>query len=1054
MDNVRLLRNPDIYGSKIVFSYAGDLWLVDTTGGDAERLTSHPGIETDPFFSPDGKWIAFTGQYDGNTDVYIIPSKGGEPKRLTYHPRADQVVGWDNTGKFILFSSPRESYSRFTKIFKVSINGGLPESLPMPMAWLGAMSNDGNFFAYTSLSNRQSFNTWRRYRGGHAPFIWLFNLTNNTAQRITNDNSNNTYPKWLGNNIIFLSDRTKVMNLYSYNPKTNKINELTNYTGADIKTFGCDNNLIVFEREGYLHILNPKTKKIKKLTININADIYNIRPKYVKANIFSGAISPNGKRAVFEARGEIVTVPYEHGDIRNLSNTTNKMERLPKWSPDGKKIAYFGEHNNKYALIITDQKGEKKEIIPLKTNAYYNLIKWSPDSKKILYITHDQKLYYIDLVTKKIKLIDIENKQLTNIFADWSPDNKWIVYTKTGKNKLRALHLYSLKKDKSYQITDGLSDATNPVFDKTGKYIYFAASTNTAFDLGWVDLSQYPYQPTNSLYLIVLSKNQVSPFKPVSDEENTKPEKKDKKDDKNKKKNNINLQIDIDNIQDRIVALPLSDGVYSMLQAVKDKLYFIKNVGDVRNGAPRLTRSDLYSFDLKKKKEKLECKNINYYEISANNKKILYVKNKAWFIGDLTQNIEKSAKKLKTNQIEVLIDPQKEYKQMLYEAWRINKLYFYDPGMHGQNWDSIWTYYKEYVPYIAHRKDLNYVIGQMIGELCVGHAYVGGGLYPETKHIPCGLLGADYEIANGLYRIKKIYKGENWNPDLRSPLTEPGINIKEGDYILEVNGKKVEATKNIYSYFIKTAGVQTRIKVSKTPDGKNAKEYTVVPISNETNLRNREWMDNNRKIVEKLSNGKLGYVYLPNTSVQGYINFMRYYFSNLDKEGMIIDERFNGGGYAADNIIDLLSRKLLNYWVGRWGDYGKTPEALVEGPKVMIINEYAGSGGDALPYYFKKLKLGKLVGKRTWGGLVGIIGYPHLMDGGYVTAPNIAIVDTDGKFAVENVGVSPDIEVEFDPASVIKGHDPQLEKAVETALEELKKHPVKKFKREDFPRGR
>ena len=1067
IEDARLLRSPDINGNNIVFTYGGDLWTVTTDGGNAIRLTSHPGIESNPYYSPDGKWIAFTGIYDGNTDVYVIPSEGGIPRRLTFHPDFDSATGWSGDGKYVIFSTIRESHNRFLKMFKVPVDGGMPEAMPMPMAWLGSMSPDNKYYAYTSLSNRQSFYTWRRYRGGNAPFIWIFNFADNSVKQIPHPNCNDSFPRWMGKDVFFLSDRDRVMNLYTYNTDSGEVNKITNFTGADIKTFGAGNGRVVIEHEGYLHLVNPETKEIKKLAINIPGDLQTVRPGFKKAGrlIFNAALSPTGKRAVFEARGEIVTVPAEKGDVRNLTNTVDKVERTPAWSPDGEKIAYFGEYNNKYALFITNQTGmEKPEIIEMPEDVYYYQLTWSPDSKKVLYTDHDQNIYYMDLATKKPVKISTDPRLLVAMYAVWSPDSNWIAYTKTGPNELRSVYLYSLKTGTSHQITDAMSDAYSPVFDREGKYLFFAASTNKAFDIAWVDLTALPHEWVSNIYLAVLSADEPSPFKPESDEETKIGDKKDddkskdNKKDKDKKKEDKpkETKIDLQGISDRIIAVDVPPRTYAMLESADNgKLLFAEEVR-TQLGEMRTRRNfNLHAYDMKKREDETVLTGIDFYVVSADGKKILYNKDQfQWVIADAGAKPEPGKGMLNTEAIEVYTDPAAEWRQILYEAWHINKVYFYDPGMHGQDWPAVWKQYEKYLPYVSHRDDVNYLIAQMIGELCIGHAYVGGGFYPEVDRVPGGLLGADFEIQNGLYKFKKIYAGENWNPELRSPLTEPGIQVNEGDYLLEVNGKPVTDAANIYSFFEKTAGKQVVIKVNSKPEKTGAKTFTVVPIPNERMLRMREWIEENRKKVEKQSGGKVGYVYLPNTAGAGYTFFNRYFFAHIDKQGVVLDERFNGGGFAADYIIDLLNRPFLNYWISRKGLEGWTPHAAIQGPKCMIINEYAGSGGDAMPYYFRKRGIGKLVGKRTWGGLVGITGYPPLMDGGFVTSPSVGFVSEEGEFSVENEGVAPDIEVEYTPALVIQGKDPQLEKAVEVVLDEIKAKPQPKFKHKGYPRGR
>jgi len=1069
INDARLLRSPDISGDKIVFVYGGDLWTVSTKGGIAAKLTSHPGIESNPFFSPDGKWIAFSGEYDGNTDVFIIPSEGGMPVRLTYHPSADVVTGWSADGKKVVFSSTRNSINRrMPQMLEISIQGGLAAQLPLPSAYYGEYSPDGKYYAYTPLPN--AFTTWRRYRGGEAPYVIIFNTADNSIKKVVRKDSNDTYPQWMGNDIVFLSDRDRVMNLYSCDLKTDALKQLTSFTGPDIKTWGTDGKQIVYEREGYLNLLDPKTGKSVKLTINVPDEALNTRGHFVNVqkNIFEYDISPSGKRALFSARGEILTVPEKKGDIRNITRTPSVMERSATWSPDGKKIAYFSEYKGEYALFITDQEGNQKpEIIELDENAYYKNPIWSPDSKKLLFGDSRLSLNYIDLDSKKtVKVVsDAYFKGFGDytLTAAWSPDSSWIAYSSLMDNFFHQVFLFSLKDGKSYPLSDGMSDAHSPAFDKNGKYLYFAASTNMSLDVAWADMSEYPNNPTSSLYVVVLPADEASPFKPESDDEKLAADEKkdgkdaDKKNDKDKDKKDKKddkeevkpIKVDIDGIRNRIVAIPVPAGEYVLLLTGEEgKLYYLELIRpDFKN--------NLHCYDMKERKDEVILEGINGYVISADGKKMLYsAVRDDYFIVDAGKKPKPGDGKLPVAGMEVYSEPKTEWGQMLYEAWRIHREFFYDPGMHGQDWDAIWNQYKVYIPYISHRNDLNYLIGMINGELCVGHAYVFAGEFPNVETVPGGLLGADYEIADGLYKIKKIYRGENWNPDLRSPLTEPGVNVKEGDYLLEVNGQLVKGTDSIYSFFQKTSGKQVTMKINSKPVMEGARIVTVVPVANEASLRHREWIEENRKKVEAMSGGKIGYVYLPDTSVPGFTYFARYYFAHLDKKAVVVDERFNGGGYAADYIVDHLDRPLLNYWKSRYGKPQWSPTAAIFGPKAMIINEWAGSGGDALPFYFKKRGIGPLIGKRTWGGLVGISGYPVLMDGGGITSPTIGYVSEEGEFGIENYGVAPDIEVEITPADYIAGRDTQLEKAVQVLMDELKKNPPKEFKPGPYPRGR
>ncbi len=1079
ISDARLLRMPDIHGNRIVFSYAGDLWTVGTEGGTAVHLTSHPGAETWPRFSPDGQWIAFSGQYDGNTDVYIVPAGGGEPRRLTYHPGADTIVGWTPDGKSVLFSSGRQSFSRFARIFMISVQGGLPKQLPLPTGYWGDYSGDGQLFAYTPLPN--AFDTWRRYRGGLAPYIWIFNPKDASVKKVPHTTASDTFPHWRGDEVLFLSDRDRVVNLYAYSPKGDKLRQVTRFTGVDIKTYGTDGKEVVIERDGCLHLLNPSSGEAKKLTIDIPAEAINTRPRFVNVanTIFDWDISPSGKRLVMEARGEILTVPAEKGDPRNLTNTVDAVERAPAWSPDGEKIAYFGEQDGEYALQIADQKGfDRPRIIPFANPGYYSAIVWSPDSKKIAFKDNRLNLWILDLAAEKAEPVKVDTNTYFNFYSDlnpsWSPDGQWIAYDKLLDNFLHAVFLYSVADKKTWQITDGLSDAVLPVFDKNGKYLYFLASTNVAERVAWLDMTSIIADPTSSIYAVVLSADEASPFKPESDEEKAKEAEKAKNGDKPKddkaeakaadaktgekdaksdekpaeKKDEKVTRIDIDGIGQRIVAVDVPDRPYSGLRAGGEGKFFYLERNPAGEGFL------LHRYDVAKRKDDTLLTGINEFTVSADGKKLGYRQKAGFFIVDAEGSPKPGDGRLKTDGLEVWSDPVREWRQMLFEAWRINREWFYDPGMHGQDWPKIWEQYEAWLPYVAHREDLNYVIGMMIGELAVGHAYVRGGEMPRLDSVPGGLLGADYEIADGRYRIAKIYKGENWNPDLRAPLTEPGVKAHAGDYILAVNGRPLSGADNIHAFFLKTADKQVRLRLNSQPADEGAWEVTVVPVRDETALRYREWLEHNRETVDKLSGGRLGYVFLPNTSGQGFVNFNRYYFAQREKEGMVVDERFNGGGLIADYYIDFLNRPLTTWWLHRFGKNTSSPFGSVYGPKVLIINEWAGSGGDAFPYLFRLSGSGKMVGKRTWGGLVGITGYPPLMDGGMVTSPSISIVSKEGKFVVENEGVAPDFEVDITPADFIAGRDPQLEKAVAVALEELKLNPVPKFHHDPFPRGR
>ena len=1042
-----LLRNPSISNGKIAFAYASDIWIVNKDGSNPLRLTVNPDAEFDPVISPDGKWVAFTGNYDGNNDVYVVPATGGMPKRLTYHPASDVVKGWwkDN----VIYASSKETpTTRYGKLYMVNITTGDDVSLPMPEASQACISPDGKFIAYIKNPDltdaNRNYRPFNLYRGGLMPAIWIFNKNTYDIEEIPGSKgNNNTRPVWLPDGkIYFLSDRdNKINNIYCFDSKTKEVKKITSFSDYNVKTLQGYDDELVFEQAGRIHEMNPTAGTDKTISITLNGDLIAERPHWVDGSKFIRDIdiSPTGIRAVVETRGEIVTIPVDKGDIRNLTNSSGTHERSPSWSPDGKYIAYFSDRDGEYDLRLRDQKGEKEEIkIDLGDgNFYYNPI-WSNDSKKIVYSDKHLRLHFIDLADKKPVLIASDTYDRPDAFfsASWSPDNKWIAYNRKLKNNLRAIFIFNVDDRKSYQVTDGMSEAAYPVFSKDGKYLFFTASTNYGRSAGWLDMSSYEVPVRNSIYAVVLDKDNPSPLMPQSDEELVKDTDSASARKAIVKQAGKFTNIDLEHIDQRIVALNLPEKFYSNLQCQQDgKLFFIQN--DPGGGS-----SALMVYDIDKRKADTYMNGVSNFRISADGKKLLYNAGDIYGIVSVQAKPAINDGKLKMETIKLWVDPQKEWAQIFHETWRIERDFFYVSNMHGADWNTIKTKYEKFLPYVAHREDLSYLLNQMMAELVIGHNYVSAGDYPSSVSVNVGLLGADYEVKDGRYQFKKIYQGLNWNPSFKSPLTQPGINIKEGDYLLAVNGIPLDLKMNVFSLFQNTAGKQTRILVNNQPNVQGAKEFIVVPEPNDNNLRLMNWVEENRRKVSELSNGKLAYVYLPNTAGDGYTFFNRYYYSQLDKQGVIVDERFNGGGSAADYIVDALGRKVTNYWKNRDGDIMKTPEAVIDGPMAMITNGYAGSGGDLLPFLFRTKKLGPLVGTTTHGILVGIYNYPVLMDGGSITAPRLGIFSTDGKWIIENEGVAPDIEVEQTPKEVINGHDPQLEKAVEIVMKEVKDKPA------------
>lgn len=1086
-DNPLLMRTPTLNKTHIVFSYAGDLWAVGRDGGEASRLTTGVGREFSPLFSPNGQWIAFTGEYDGNVDIYVMPASGGVPRRLTYHPGADQLSGWTPDGKSVLFVSGRSAETgRTAQLFTMAVDGVHPTPVPLPMAYEGSYSADGARLAYVPLP--RSFNAWKRYRGGTATPVFIANLSDSSIEKIPRTDSNDFNPMWpAGENrkIYFLSDRDGAITLFSYDTGSKKVTQAIDNQGLDIKSASASTgggpDTIVYEQFGSLNLYDVSSGRTKRVGVTINADIPSVRPKYEKVGerILNSALSPTGARAIFEARGEIITVPAEKGDVRNLTNTTGVADRDPAWSPDGKWIAYFSDESGEYALHLRQQSGmgEVKKINLGNPPSFFYSPTWSPDSKKISFADKRLNLWYVDIDKGTPIKVDTSRRGF-GFNASWSPDSRWIAYTKPLESWYSAVFIYSIEEAKSQQVTDGLSDASSAAFDKNGKHLYFMASTDIGPRISGFDMSSYPHQPTRSTYVVVLKKTDPSPLAPESDEEKIADEKKgeapsnkaadsDPKADPataaaqpspkpDDKKAPPRVTIDFDRISQRILALPIPARNFVGLATAKANTIFLF---EVLPPSPGVTGITLHKFDMEKRKLEKVLDGLRSFDLSANGEKMLFrqaappttTTGDNWFIVSTTQPIKPGEGKIKTEDMEVYVDPKAEWQQMYREAWRIQRDFFYDPNHHGLDLKATARRYEPYLAALTHRADLSYLFQEMFGELTVGHLYVQGGDVADPKRVPGGLLGADYAIENGRYRFAKIYDGENWNPQLRAPLTQPGVNVQPGEYLLAVNGRNLTVTENVYSFFQNTANKQVVIRVGPNPDGAGSREVTVVPVANEGGLRTLAWIEGNRRKVDQMSGGKLAYVWLPDTAGGGYTNFNRYYFAQLHKQGAVIDERFNGGGSAADYIIDYLRKPLNSYWAVRDGEDFRQPFGTLPGPKVMIINEYAGSGGDYMPWMFRRHSIGPLIGKRTWGGLVGIGGYPVLIDGGSVTAPLFAFYSPEGEWEVENRGVSPDIEVEMDPKAWRQGRDPQLEKAVEVAMAALQKNPPKPTKRPAYP---
>jgi tricorn protease len=1032
----RLLRQPTVSETSIAFAYANDLWVVPRTGGAARRLTTFPGSETDPHFSPDGSLIAFSAQYDGNPDVFVVSTSGGAPTRLTWHPGGDVVRGWAPDGSRVVFASGRTTAPvPYSMLWTVSVNGGMADPMLLPRAYAGEHSPDGSRFAYQELSRPNT--QWRNYRGGQTQPIRVIELDDAEVEKLPWDNSNDSDPVWIGNTVYFLSDRDWAINLYAYDMESRSLEQLTRFVDYDVKNLDAGGGVLVFEQAGQIHLYDPATRTSSAVDIRVHGDFPWLRPHWesVGRALRNPELSPSGARAVFEARGEIVTVPAEKGDYRNLTNTPGTADRTPSWSADGEHIAWFSDASGEYRLMIGDQKGlETPREIELPNPTFYYTPSWSPDSKYITFTDADLNLWYAIVESGNVTRIDTDQFAHPQRTMDpvWSPDSKWIAYAKRLDSQFHAVFAYSLDQGESHQLTDGLSDALSPAWDKSGKYLYFMASTDFGLNVGWLDMTSYERPVERGIYLAVLRADEPSPLLPESDEEEPKEEEgegEEQADDEDQQ-DDATVRIDLAGFDQRILAIDVPERNYVGIIAGPEGVIFYAEPRQNEQGFV------LHRYDLEEREAEPFLEGIQAATISADGKKLLYSANGQWGIVATDAGKKNVGDGKIDTGVRMKVDPRAEWQQMFREAWRFQRDYLYVENTHGADWEAVWERYHPWLEHVAHRSDFTYLLRNLAGELSIGHSYAFGGDFPDVETVPIGLLGADVEIDQGRYRLTRIYTGENWNPDLRAPLSAPGIDVSVGDYVMAVNGADVVGPVNFYSYFEGTADRQTVLAVNDRPSMDGARTVTVVPVPNEVQLRRRAWVEGNRRRVDELSGGRLAYVWLPNTATAGYDYFNRYYFAQQHKQGAVIDERFNGGGSAADYMVELMGRRLTGFFNNPIGDRKpwRNPNAGIFGPKVMIINESAGSGGDLLPYMFRELGIGPLVGTRTWGGLVGIWDVPPLVDGGLITAPRGGFYNLAGEWDVENEGVAPDIEVEQTPAIVNDGHDPQLERAVEEAL--------------------
>jgi tricorn protease len=1071
-----LLRNPALSQDRIAFLYADDIWTVAREGGEARRLTSAGNVSEGPYFSPDHTQIAYSTRNRGLTDVYVVNAEGGVPRRLTWEPTGSSAAGWTPDGKEVLFTSAHSSYSDFPRLYRVRADGiGPAQALRLPSAAEGSFSEDGNTLAYVPVAQWQA--AWKRYRGGQTTPIWLVNMKTLEVEKIPRENSNDSHPVWTGGTVYFLSDRNGPVSLFSYDTSTKQVQELVANHGFDLKTVSAGPGALVYEQFGSLHLYDLGSHQEHAVPVTIRGDLPELVPHLAKVaakEVQTVAVSPTGERILAEARGDIFTVPAEKGDTRNLTRTPGSAERDPAWSPDGKSIAYFSDASGEYQLYVRDQDGiQPPKVIDLGPDAsFFYAPHWSPDAKHIAYTDKHLRIWYVDVAGGKPVKVDTGLRGGFGAASEisWSPDSQWIAYTRDLESQMQAVFFYSLATHSSRQITDGMSNAAHPVFDAGGNYLYFAASTNNGPSDAGIDLSSLDRATNSSVYVVVLSQKGASPVPPESDDENKKKDDdakkgensgdkqdadKDKSTDKDKgegKKKRPEKPkptvIDLAGIGNRILSLPIPARNYVDLSVGKTGVLFLAEgsaVGRASDADGSPVRA-LWRFTTEKRLTEELLSGLTAYKVSFDGEKLFYTRQDNWFlapVADLKPGSPDAApgKPVNNGAMFAVLDPRAEWKQMYRETWHLQRDFLYDPHTHGLDLAKIQAKYQPYLDGLASRDEFTYLCVEMLGEVQIGHMFVSGPRGPDDAPKP-GLLGADYAIDHNRYKFAKIYNGQNWTPSLTAPLTLPGINIIEGDYLIAVNGRELHATDNIDAFFDGSAGKQTVLRVSRNAEGVDGRDVTVVPADSEHGLRNLDWIDSNRHKVDELSGGKIAYIYMPNTAGAGYTNFNRYFYAQLDKQAVVLDERYNEGGFIADYIVNVLGQKRLSGAIERNGKPVHDPEGAIFGPKVMIINQSAGSGGDAMPWYFRKANLGTLVGVRTWGGLVGIGGYPLLIDGGFVTAPRYAIYGLKGEWEVEGHGIPPDVEVQELPKDVAAGHDAQLERAVSIALEQLKDHPV------------
>ncbi|WP_228527840.1 S41 family peptidase [Pararhodonellum marinum] len=1049
-NGTRLLQQPDVSQSHIAFVYGADIWLTGLQGGEAKRLTSTAAIEKNPKFSPDGNQIAFSSNRTGTFAVYVVSVEGGTPRQLTWHPSSANVVGWTPDGTHILYETNRDTAPvGFSRLWKVPLDGGPSEVFPLPRGVRAAYLGEDKMVV-EPISRWDV--TWRAYRGGQNTSLIITDLNDLSEIMIPNERTTDIHPVVLNGKVFFLSDRNWVTNVWSYDPANETLVQETEFEGSDIMWLSGNGEQLIYEKDGMLYLFDPQQKNSKQIEIEVKGDFPWAEPRLenVTSRATNASLSPNGKRILLEARGEIFTVPVEDGSPRNLSRSSDAADRNPIWSPKGDQVVWFSDEGGKgYQLMIADQEGlEDQKKVSLGEAKMVWEPTWSPDGKSIAFVDNKVYLKILDVASGEIKTIDSGgiNIERGNMKLEWSPDSQWLSYSKTGPNMFRRIYLWSMEKNETKPVTNNLADSFSATWDASGKYLYFLASTNLALGSGWANTSSISAEPEHAAYLIVLSKEEKTPFPLKSDEEE--PKKEDpEKDKKEKEEGEVKVKIDWEGIEERTLSLSIPVKPYNFILAGKKGTAFI---GEASPNGPGVT---LHKFTIEGKKFEEFTEGINRVKISHNREKLLFFSSGNWKVVQVDKKPDASEGLVKM-ELRMELDRKEEWKQIFNEAWRYEKDYFYDSSTHGRDWNDVLDRYSPLVPYIQHRNDLTYLLDQLNGELSVGHSFVFGGDFPAVDTIATGLLGADYEIANGKWRIKRIYTAESWNPNLKAPLSEPGLEIKPGDYILSVNGQEVDASTDIYEAFKGTSGKQTIIHVHNQPQLSGARKLSVSPIGSEAGLRQRAWVEDNRRKVDELSDGKLAYVWVPNTGGSGFTSFNRYFFAQQDKLGAVIDERFNGGGLLDDYMVDLMTRTLRAAITNEVPNprHFQLPAGIL-GPKVLLINELAGSGGDYFPWVFRNQKAGPLIGKRTWGGLVKSSVHYSFIDGGAMTSPDNAVFDPiRNEWIGENKGIAPDIEVHIDAVSHSEGRDVQLERGVEEVLKLIETEGPKQITPPPFPK--